>query len=79
MDDVSLNGARTMNTLKQQRLFGGLAAAATTFAMLAAVHGYAAGIQKSAPRESVELERVVVVATAVRHAAAEPMPHVGEL
>lgn len=68
-----------MNTFKLQRVFGALAAATMTFAMLAAVHGYAAGIQRSAPREMMELERVVIVASPDRRAAAEPMPHVGEL
>lgn len=68
-----------MNTIKLQRLFSGLGAATMTIAMLAAVHGYAAGIQRSAPRESVELERVVIVAYPERHAVADPMPHVGEI
>lgn len=63
----------------QTRIFGLAGATLATVTLLAALHGYAAGIQRNAPREVVEMERVVVTAHLSRHAAADPAPHVGEI
>ena len=67
-----------MTTTKTQ-ILGAAFAMATTLSLLAAVHGYAAGIQRSAPREVIEMETVTVVGQLPRHVAAKPMPHVGEI
>lgn len=67
-----------MNTIKV-KVFGAAGAIVATFALMSAVHGYAAGIQRSAPREMVQMERVIVVGQLPRHVAADPSPHVGEI
>jgi hypothetical protein len=67
-----------MNT-KQVRIAGAAAAAVTTLTLIGALHGYAAGIQRSAAREVVQMEPVIVIGTQVARQAAVANPHVGEI
>jgi hypothetical protein len=66
-------------TTQKVRIFGAAGAVLATLSLLLAVHGYAAGIQRAAPREVIEMEPVTVVGQLPRHLAADPSPHVGEL
>src|SRR5262249_8360322 len=68
-----------MNNTKRVRIAGAAAAAVTTLTLIASLHGYAAGIQRLAAREVVQMEPVVVIGTQVARQAAVANPHVGEI
>lgn len=61
----------------QARVFGAMGALLATVGVAAALHGYAAALQRDAALEVVKMEPVVI--TAARHATAAAMPHVGEI
>jgi hypothetical protein len=68
-----------MNTI-QVKVFGAIGAMLATVGLMAAMHGYAAGIQRNAPRDVIEMEPVIVIGTHLpRQAAAEASPHIGEI
>ena len=68
-----------MNT-NQVRIFGAAGAILATLGLLAALHGYAAAIQRNAPREVIQFEPVTVTGSHLsRQAAADATPHVGEI
>lgn len=68
-----------MNTTNV-RIFGATGAIFATLGLMAAMHAYAAGIQRNVPRALIKMEPVTVIGTHLpRQAAAEASPHVGEI